>query len=97
MYALIHNNRVVQISDNTFPVHNSLQWVECDDSVKPEDSYIDNKFQAYVRVLSQEEIQENIIRQLDIIDIKSIRALRNNETDRLLELESQAAALRAQL
>lgn len=40
---------------------------------------------------------QSIYDQLDIIDSKSIRALRTNDTLRLTELETQAAALRAQL
>jgi hypothetical protein len=46
---------------------------------------------------SNEAINAAIIEQLDIIDGKSIRALRTNDAARLATLESQAAALRAQL
>lgn len=42
-------------------------------------------------------INAPIIDQLDIIDAKSVRALRTNDTGRLADLESQAVALRAQL
>ncbi len=42
-------------------------------------------------------INAPIIAQLDIIDAKSIRALRTNDTERLTTLEAQAAALRAKL
>ncbi len=38
-----------------------------------------------------------LIAQLEAIDLKSIRALRSNDTERLEELETQAIALRAQL
>ncbi len=38
-----------------------------------------------------------IITQLDIIDAKSIRALRTNDTVRLAALEAEAVILRAQL
>lgn len=34
-YALILNGQVVQVSDQTFPVHPDLEWVECSDEVKP--------------------------------------------------------------
>lgn len=40
---------------------------------------------------------QSIYDQLDAIDAKSIRALRTNDTVRLTALETQAAALRAQL
>lgn len=39
----------------------------------------------------------HITKKLDAIDLKSIRAIRTNDTARLAELESQAAALRAKL
>lgn len=35
--------------------------------------------------------------QLDVIDLKSIRAIRSNDIVRIAELEAQAVALRAQL
>ncbi len=38
-----------------------------------------------------------ILDQLDQVDLKSIRALRTNDTERLAALEIQADALRAQL
>lgn len=42
-------------------------------------------------------VNAEIYKQLDQIDLKSIRALRNNETDRLQALELEAVNLRAQL
>ena len=54
-------------------------------------------------VLQQYTFKQNkiankaIYDQLDIIDAKSIRALRTNDTVRLTALEAQAAALRGQL
>lgn len=38
-----------------------------------------------------------IKQELDLIDQKSIRPLRDNETDKLIELENQANILRAEL
>jgi len=38
-----------------------------------------------------------IYEQLDSIDLKSIRAIRTNDTARIAQLESQAVALRAKL
>lgn len=40
---------------------------------------------------------EPIYQQLDALDIKSIRALRTNDINRLAEIEQEAQALRAQL
>ena len=43
------------------------------------------------------DFQANILAQLYAIDIKSIRALRTNDTVRMADLEKQAVALRSQL
>jgi len=46
-YALIHesdNNRIVQVSDETFPVHQDLVWVECSDEVTSRHKYVDGSF-----------------------------------------------------
>lgn len=45
----------------------------------------------------KEERKQEILLQLSEIDNKSIRALRNNEADRLQELEKQAEELREEL
>jgi hypothetical protein len=34
MYALIHENKVVQIEGQTFPVAQGLQWMECSNDCK---------------------------------------------------------------
>lgn len=47
--------------------------------------------------LSKEEHNAAIIAQLVIIDSKTIRALRENNVDRLAELDAQAALLRPEL
>lgn len=38
-----------------------------------------------------------LIKELELIDIKSIRALRTNDTARLTNLEAEASAIRSQL
>lgn len=35
MKALVKENMVVQVDDKEFPVHPDLQWVNCDETVKP--------------------------------------------------------------
>lgn len=52
---------------------------------------------AAVTKKRNDEINLPILAQLDSIDIKSIRALRTNDTARLTTLEAQAATLRNQL
>lgn len=49
--------------------------------------------QAKLNIIANNEIYA----QLDVIDYKSVRPLRENDTARLQELNVQAAALRAQL
>ena len=44
MKALILNNKVVQLAEKEFEVHENLTWVDCDDSVKVGWSYKDKKF-----------------------------------------------------
>lgn len=44
MKALIHNNKVVDISETTFEVHEDLIWVDADDTVKTGWKYIDGVF-----------------------------------------------------
>ena len=46
MYALIHNEKVVQIEADTFPVAEPLVWVTCSDDVKAGWTYTDGKFVA---------------------------------------------------
>jgi hypothetical protein len=38
-FALIHNNKVIQIADNTFPVSQSLSWVEIKPGVTVDTAY----------------------------------------------------------
>lgn len=42
-------------------------------------------------------INRSVLDQLEAIDIKTIRALRTNDQDRINQLEQEAAQLRAQL
>ncbi len=44
MKALIQNSKVIQIETEAFPVHPSLEWVECDGSVAVGYLYSDGTF-----------------------------------------------------
>lgn len=44
MKALIHGTRVCQIEEKEFPVHPSLQWIDCPIEVKPEWIYENGQF-----------------------------------------------------
>lgn len=46
MQALVFNNRVVDIQPQTFEVHESLTWVECDDTVEVGYTYENGAFIA---------------------------------------------------
>lgn len=54
---------------------------------------LEEEYQFTQNKISNKPIYE----QLDIIDAKSIRALRANDSERLAELEAEATALREQL
>lgn len=56
-----------------------------------------NLTQTLTRTLTNDEISANIRAQLVVIDLMSIRALREGDQVRIDDLESQAATLRAQL
>jgi hypothetical protein len=48
MKALVHENRVVQVEENEFPVHPSMQWVSCPDEVVAGYAYENGVFIAPV-------------------------------------------------
>lgn len=44
MFALIFENKVVEVSQNKFPVAKSMEWVECDENVQTGWYYIGQTF-----------------------------------------------------
>lgn len=48
MKALIHNAQVVQVAPESFPVHPSMQWLDCPAEVQPGWTYDDGVFTAPV-------------------------------------------------
>jgi hypothetical protein len=46
MKALIHNALVAQVSPESFPVHASMQWLDCPSDVQPGWSYVGGEFIA---------------------------------------------------
>ena len=54
MKALILNNQVIDVKETEFEVHESMTWVDCDDTVKPGFSYDGDTF------TSNEPTQEQI-------------------------------------
>ena len=67
---------------------------------KPTDEILaswDNEVQSSYEAAQRTRLNKHIYEQLDALDVKSIRALRTNDTQRLAQIEQQAAALRKQL
>jgi hypothetical protein len=58
MKALIFNNKVVDVKETEFPVHNSLTWIDCGDEIKIGFSYDGSTFTSNER--TAEEIQAKI-------------------------------------
>jgi hypothetical protein len=77
-----------EVSNHTFPTQEEIQAWE-------------SEYEDLLRAksLADEFLRVNKITldQLQEIDLKSIRALRANDTERLQELEAEAVVLRAQL
>ena len=94
MKALIFNEKVIQIEDKEFPVCPEMIWIPCDESIKVGYSYTNGTFQSNN---SEEQNRRELLDQLKEIDLKSIRALREQDIDRITELENQAVALRIEL
>ena len=75
MFALIFENRVVDIANQDFPVISTMQWVECDISVKIGWLFVDGIFKE--SNLSDPEILENAKNQ----KIAQLKANRINEME----------------
>ena len=84
MKALVFEGKVVQVSEKEFPVHESMIWVDCDETVKA--GYI------YDGCFSPEVMPENpsIPDQTPEEKLASLEA-------RLLEISEQIATLRSTL
>jgi len=63
MKALILNGVVVDLSETEFEVHESLTWVDCDDTVKTRDLYDGKKFTS-AETLTEEETAALQLRRL---------------------------------
>jgi len=65
MKALILNNKVVDISENEFEVHNSMTWVDCDETVKIGFGYDGTTF------TSNEPTADEILERTELINKKA--------------------------
>ena len=55
MYALILNEKVMQVSERVFPVSPSLKWVQCDNECEVGWLYIDSKFTKPNVIIEEEQ------------------------------------------
>ena len=76
MFALIFENKVVEISDKKFPVSKSLKWIRCTDSVKVGWFYNNKQFKPTLK--SDSEILEEA-KSKKLSQIKSLRDQKNIE------------------
>jgi hypothetical protein len=98
-YAHIRNNEIASKGQckllNTDTINLEISQEIYDNLEKY--NYINNEFVINPNYDEQKRIEERkakILNELNALDLKSIRALRANETDRLQELENQAIELR---
>lgn len=94
--AIIENgfvSNVIEVEDLTvFP-----NLVDASVGCNPGDKYANGVFTPSIAVLTPSQINAPILSQLDFLDAKSIRALREGDAVRIASIESEAAALRLQL
>ncbi len=76
MFALIFENKVVEISDKKFPVSKSLKWIRCNDSVKVGWFYSNKQFKPTLK--SDSEVLEEA-KSKKLSQIKSLRDQKNIE------------------
>lgn len=74
MYALIHDNIVVQVAETTFDVHSSLRWEACSDSVKTGWRYTQNGFEPITVEVTWDQVRaqrNNLLAETDWVVIKA--------------------------
>lgn len=69
MFALIFENKVIELTKNKFPVTKLMQWVECSQDVKVGWFYINEEFKPSNKSDSEflKEIQDDKISQIKLI------------------------------
>lgn len=76
MFALIFENKVVEISQKEFPVAESMQWVECDENAQTGWYYVNQTFKKTL----ESEAEVLIRRKKEKIqEIKAVRDAKNIE------------------
>ena len=74
MKALIHNDKVVDIKEQSYEVHPSMSWIECPNDIRIGFFYDGKTFK------SDEQTPEEIF-EIRMIQLREIRDLLLNKTD----------------
>jgi hypothetical protein len=86
--------RIIQA--NTFQISITKEMFDNIERYEYENGLI-VKIENYEELKAKEERKQEILEELNALDLKSIRALRANEVERLQELENKAIELRSEL
>ena len=62
MKALIQNNKVIDVQETEFEVHESLSWVDCDNSVKIGWTYDGTSFETNIPTRTAEDLLNDLRR-----------------------------------
>ena len=58
MKALIHNDKIIEIKENTYPVHESLTWIDLPQGAEVGDGYVNGQLiKPQVPTVTWEEIR----------------------------------------
>ena len=58
MKALIHQNKIIEIKENTYPTHESLTWIDLPQGAEVGDGYVDGQLvKPQIETITWEEIR----------------------------------------
>ena len=80
MKALIQNNKVIDVQETEFEVHESLSWVDCDNSVKIGWTYDGTSFETNIPTRTAEDL---------LSDLRRSRNKLLSETDWLVTMHKE--------
>lgn len=76
MKALIQSNKIVQVAEKEFPVHPSLQWVDCPDDTTTRHQYVNGSFSepGQAKQKQPDETEALIRREMREMAIESLKS-----------------------
>lgn len=86
MFALIFENKVVQIESSTFPVSPEMEWVKCEESVKIGWYYVDGKFKESLKT------DFEILQERKLVKIAQCEAYLNATDWQVIRLSDPSSA-----